>query len=281
MKVLLCLLLLVPAAHCFQKQDREEIKRTLKFKEPGPAARLLIDNTHGSIHVVGYDGTDVQLIAVRTTRADSEQRFREAQEDVVLDVKEQRDRIEVVVDAPWRSRWGGMNDRGYRYYGYAVSFDFEIKVPRTTGLYLRTVNDGDIEVADVEGSFEIRNVNGDITMINVAGSGRVGTVNGSLEVTFQKNPSDDCFFHTVNGKVDVTFPGNLSADIVLKSFNGEAYTDFDFVPSDRAKLKTAQRGGKKLYKLGEDYTVRVGDGGPLLAFDTLNGNINIKKTVSE
>jgi len=277
MKVLLCLLILVPAAHCLQKQEREEIKRTLKFQDPGPTSRLLIDNTHGSIRVVGYDGTDVQFSAVRTTKADSERRLQEAKEDVTLDIKEHRDRIEIVVDAPWRSRWGGMNDRGYRYYGYAVSFDFEIKVPRTTGLYLRTVNDGDIEVKDVEGEFEIRNVNGDITMTNVAGSGRVGTVNGSLEVTFQKNPADDCFFHTVNGRVDVTFPENLSADIILKTFNGKAYTDFDFVPADRAKLRTTEKRGKKLFKLGDEYTVRVGEGGPQLAFDTLNGNINIKK----
>jgi len=277
MKVLLCLLLLVPAAHCMQKQEREEIKRTLKFQEPGPSARLLVDNVYGSIIVVGYDGPDVQLVAVRTTKADSDRKMEEAREDVTLDINEQRDRIEVVVEAPWRSRWGGMHDRGYRYYGYTVSYDFELKVPRTTGLYLRTVNDGDIEVTDVEGEFEVGNVNGDVTMTNVAGSGKVGTVNGSLEVSFRKNPSNNCSFRTVNGKVDVTFQESLSADLVLRTFNGKAYTDFDFAPADRPKLRKEEKRGRKLFRLGDDYTVRVGEGGPQLAFDTLNGNINIKK----
>lgn len=277
MKTLLCLLLLVPAAHCFQKQEREEIKRTLKFQEPGPSTRLLVDNIHGSITVVAYDGSEVQLVAIRTTEAETDRRLQEAREDVTLDIKEHRDRIEIVVDAPWRSGWGEIRNRGYRYYGYTVSFDFELKVPKKTGLHLRTVNEGDIRVTDVEGEFEVRNVNGDVTMTNIAGSGMVGTVNGSLEVTFRKNPSNDCSFHTVNGKVDVTFPDNLSADIVLKTFNGNAYTDFDFVPADRPRLKMEEKRGRKLFRLGADYTVRVGEGGPQLAFDTLNGNINIKK----
>ncbi len=277
MKVLLCLLLLVPAAHCMQQKDREEIKRTLVFEESGPSKRLLVDNVYGSIVVTGYDGTEVQLVATRTTKADSDAKMREAKEDVVLDIKEQRDRIEIVVDAPWRSRWGGIYDRGYRYYGYTVSFDFELKVPRATGLYLRTVNDGDIEVKDVEGEFEVSNVNGDVTMTNVAGAGKVGTVNGTLEVSFSKNPTDNCSFKTVNGRVEVSFPESLSADLVLKTFNGKAYTDFDFAPMDRQELKKVNRRGKQLFRLGDDYAVRVGDGGPQLAFDTLNGNINIRK----
>lgn len=277
MKVLLCLLILVPAAHCFQKQDREEINRTLKFQNPGSSARVLVDNVYGSIKVTGYEGSEVQLHAVRTTKADSDRRLQEAKEDVVLDVREQRDRIEIVVDAPWRSRWGGAHDRGYRYYGYTVSFDFELKVPRAVKLFLRTINDGDIEVGDVEGEFEIKNVNGNIAMANIAGSGHISTVNGSVDVEFRSNPSADCSFSTVNGKVTATFPESLSAELVLKTFNGKAYTDFDFAPADRPKSAWQVKRGKKFFKLSDDYAVKVGDGGPQLAFDTLNGNIDIKK----
>lgn len=281
MKTLLCLLLLVPAAHCAQKQEREEIKRTLKFQEPGPSSRLLVDNIHGSITVVGYEGSEVQLVAIRTAEADTDRELQEAREDVKLEIKEQRDRIEVVVDAPWRF---GRNvyDRGYRYYGYTVSYDFELKVPKKTGLFLRTVNEGNIEVKDVEGEFEVKNVNGDITMANVAGSGRAATVNGSVEVEFHKNPAQDCFFKTVNGKVTVSFPESLSADFILKTFNGKAYTDFDFTSVDQPAPEKVVKRGRQLLRYGDHYAVRVGHGGPRLGFDTLNGNIHIKKnTTSE
>ncbi len=277
MKTLLCLILIVPPAHCFQKHEEEEIRRSLVFAQPGPEQRLLVDNIDGSITVEGYDGTEVQLIARRSTKADSEKRLQEAKEDVILDIQEKRDRIEVVVKTPWGTRWGYGNRGEDRYYGYSVSFDFQLKVPRKTGLFLRTVNVGDIEVKDVEGVFEVRNVNGNITMTGVAGHGLVGTVNGFLEASFVKSPKDDCSFKTVNGRIDVTFPAGLSADLSFKTFNGKAYTDFDLVPVDGPKMVRREKRGKTFYKLSDSYAVRIGLGGPQLAFDTLNGNITIKR----
>lgn len=277
MKTLLCLLLLVPAAHCFQKEDRQEITKTLKFQNPSGEHRVLIDNIQGSIAVEGYDGTDVELVAVRTTRYESDERLKEANEDVTLATKENRDRIDVVVEVPWRNRWDGWDNWGYRYYGYEVSFDFTVKVPRNAAVYLRTVNEGDIHVTGVTGNFEVKNVNGNVELKEMRGSGRAGTVNGSLDVTFAENPRDNCSFQTVNGKVTVALRDPLSADLLFKTFNGKAYTDFDFSVLPRRPGTIKERHGMKVYRSGDEYTVRVGTGGPRLAFDTLNGDINIVK----
>ena len=277
MKLVPCILLLFSVAQGFQKEDRQEISRTLKFDRQADGRRLMIDNIKGPITVEGYDGDDVQLQVVRLTKAESDERLKEANEDITLDVKESADRIGIVVEVPWRNRWEGMDDWGYRYNGYEVSFDFRVKVPYKTDLYLRTVAEGDIRVTGVRGDFEVRNVNGGVELNDMGGSGRAGTVNGPLSVSFATNPARNCAFTNVNGQVTASFREPLSADLLFKTFNGAAYTDFDFSPLPRRPGTISERHGKKVYQTGDEYTVRIGNGGPRLAFDTLNGNINIVK----
>jgi DUF4097 and DUF4098 domain-containing protein YvlB len=158
-----------------------------------------------------------------------------------------------------------------------VTFEFELKVPRTIDLYLHTVNDGDIEVRDVKGSFEIKNVNGNVTMTGISGSGNASSVNGSVTVGFRENPVDRCLFNTVNGGVEVSFQDPLSAELHLKTFNGKAYTDFDVTAAPKSIPRISEKRGRKIYRAGNAYVVRVGEGGPQLAFDTLNGSIHILK----
>lgn len=276
MKILLCVLILIPVARC-QDAREEIVTRTLRFPASGSERSLLVDNVQGSIIVTAYDGESVEMTAVRRTRAKSDEKFREASEDVVLEIQELRSRIEIVVDAPWRDRWNRHDSRGYRYYGYDVSFDFELKVPRTLNLYLHTVNDGDIEVRDVSGTFEVKNVNGNVMMTGISGSGHASSVNGSLRVDFRVNPVEECAFRTVNGSVEVSFQDPLSADLLLKTFNGKAYTDFDVTAAPRTIPAIKEKRGKRIYRAGDTYVVRAGSGGPRLAFDTLNGSIHILK----
>ncbi len=276
MKIAICFFVLVSAAQC-QDAREETITRTLRFPVAGTERSLLVDNMQGSILVSAHDGETVEMVVKRRTRAESDMKFQEANEDVSLDIREQRNRIEIIVEAPWRDRWGSTHHRGYRYYGYDVTFDFELKVPRNLDLYLHTVSDGDIGVRDVTGSYEIKNVNGDVRMSGISGSGHASSVNGSLTVGFRENPVDKCLFRTVNGGVEVSFQDPLSAELHLKTFNGKAYTDFDVTAAPRTIPTIKERRGKKTYRGGDAYVVRVGEGGPRLAFDTLNGSIHILK----
>lgn len=280
MKLLLCVVLAVPAAHCFQKDDEQVITRTLQFDGSTESPGVLVDNTRGSIHVTAYDGDAVELQVRRRTRFESQQYLQEANDDVRLEIRDRGHRVELVVDAPWRNRWNDWNngfEEGYRFYGYEVTFDFELKVPRNAGVYLRTVNEGEIHVEGIQGPFEVRNVNGNVTMTDMGGSGRCTTINGSLEVWFRSNPAEECLFRTVNGKIEVSFQEPLSADLVFKTFNGEAYTDFDVAAVDQPLTTVKKRRGATIYRHGESSIVRAGDGGPRLAFDTLNGSIYVLK----
>ncbi len=258
--------------------EKETIRKTLKFGATGESRRVLVDNINGSIRVTGYDGRDVELVAYRTIRAESSDKLQEAKEKVTLDTTEESDRILVYVDAPWRCADGSFNYRGWDYYGYDVRYDFELKVPARTDLILKTINEGDILVSGVAGHFEVRHVNGAIGMKDVAGFGKVSTVNGGVTVSFRENPTGPTSFKTINGEVDVRFPGTLSASLKLKTMNGEVYTDFPVKDLPRNEATEEGHGRRHIYRSGDSFGVQIANGGPELSFNTLNGNIYIRKS---
>lgn len=254
----------------------QEAKETIRQTLPS-AARLEVDNVHGYIHVSGYNGSEIEMVAGKTIEAESAERLEAARREVKLDVSRSGDTVVMFVDGPFRchcedNRWG-IRDHGNR--GYRVTFDFEIKVPSTIALRLATVNRGDIRVENTSGDFDVSNVNRGIEMTGLSGSGRVHTVNGGIKVLFAKNPSGDCSFGTVNGAIETSFLPNLNADVRVKTFNGSAYTDYDVTALPRKISSGARQDGKFVYRSDDFNGIRIGNGGPELKYDTLNGNIRI------
>jgi DUF4097 and DUF4098 domain-containing protein YvlB len=118
-------------------------------------------------------------------------------------------------------------------------------------------------------------VNRGIEMTEVGGAGRVHTVNGAIKVLFAKNPAGKCSFGTVNGSIETSFRPNLNADVRVKTFNGSAYTDYDVTTLPRTVSAGERRDGKFVYRSDDFNGMRIGNGGPELKFDTLNGSIRI------
>jgi hypothetical protein len=260
----------------FPVREKEEIRNT--FKTSG-TAELIVDNVIGRIKVEGYEGTEISLVAVRTIEAESGEKVRQAKAEVRLDVIQNGDTLKIYVDGPFRRNDPGLLFRRHQDPGYIVRYDFELRVPRRTGLDVRTVNDGDIEVENVEGNFDVANVNGRVRMTGVRGSGDVRTVNGEIAVSFRSQPAGECSFRTVNGEVVLGFPENPSADFRIKTMNGEIFTDFPVtgLPAADGKAKRNEA-GRFVYKSDRFFVVRAGKGGPEIKLETLNGDILIKKT---
>ncbi len=257
---------------------KEEIRKTLGFSAaPGEANRLVVDNISGSIEVVGTGEAQITLVAHETIRAESEERVSVAKEKVRLEITEEPGRIRLYVDAPWRRDDGSIHGMDCDFYGYSVTYDFELRVPARTDLYLKTINEGEISVKNAEGAFQIINVNGGIAMSGLKGSGEFRTVNGDIKIGFARNPQSASTFKTVNGQVEVGFQDDLSADLRLKTFNGEVYTDYEVASLPSEPPERAVHGRKRRYRTGESFLARVGRGGPSLTFDTLNGSIYIVK----
>src|SRR5205814_7229611 len=109
----------------------------------------------------------------------------------------------------------------------------------------------------------------------IRGSGRAETVNGRITAAFAANPKTASSFKTVNGEIEVTFPGDLSADLRLKTLNGGLYTDFDVMPLPTFAPVPERRNGKVGYRANRFAAVRVGQGGPELTFEGLNGDVRV------
>jgi DUF4097 and DUF4098 domain-containing protein YvlB len=279
MKRLLLFATLIPLAFSFEQlEEKENTAKTL------PAARELdIDNVNGSIHVTGYSGSDIRLEAHRVIRADDAQKMEEAKRDVKLDIKQTGDTLKVYVDGPFRCNCndsrertrsrGSSHEHGRR--GYNVVYDFDLKVPASTGLLLSTINNGEIKVENVAGDFDVDNINGGVEMHDVSGSGRAHALNGKVIVTFARNPVKESYFGSLNGAIEVSFQPGLSADLSLKTFNGHAYTDFAVTGLATAAAAPERRNGKFVYRSHDFTTVRAGNGGPQYKFDAFNGDIRI------
>lgn len=264
-------------AYDFPVREKEDIQKTLKFSKTAKEKYLELENVNGSIKVVGYEGDEVKLAAHRTIEAQSKQKAEEAKEKEKLEISEEDNLIKIYIDTPYRRKDGSINYKGPKYYGYKVTFDFELKVPYETNIDLETINNGDIYVENVGGNFDVNNINGGVEMREVSGSGKAYALNEDLEVVYSKNPTSDCYFGSLNGDVKVTFLDGLSADFRLKTFNGEAYTDFDVTHIPDVATAKESKKSKYIYKTNKRTRVRVGKGGPEIEFDGFNGDIKILK----
>ena len=253
-------------------EQNETIQKTYPLSGSAPK-KVIVDNVDGSIHVTGYAGSEVRLVAHKRLRADSSETAEQARRDVKLDISQDANTVRFYVDGPFRCRDGGIHiDRNP---GYEVKYDFELQVPHDTATDLKTVNDGQIAMDNVAGDYKVDNINGGIEMTEISGSGKVYALNGRVKVLFRENPRAKSSFGSLNGEVRVSFQPDLSADLRFKTFNGGVYTDYpvSYLPLPAAAGE--RRDGKFVYKSNEWSAVRVGHGGPELSFDAFNGNIRI------
>ncbi len=254
-------------------EDRETIRRNFDVSPGAGPTKLLVDNISGFVHVTGYSGNQVQVSVEKRMRAESDAALAAAKREVSLDLSQQGNSVRLYVDGPFRSG-NGVNYRGDDYYGYRVSFDYEIQVPVETELVLKTINDGDIVVKRTSGPYDIHGLNGGIDMQEVSGSGTVRTLNGPVKVAFSKNPAKDSEFRTLNGRVDVYFQPGLDADLHFHTLNGGVYSDFELTSLPPQGSASSSGTGMFLYRSDRrSMDGRAGRGGPQLRFDSLNGKI--------
>lgn len=255
-------------------EHREVIEKTFPLSGSG-APHLLVDNIHGSIKVTGDQERSIRIRVEKLIKARSADKVEVAQREVRLDMDQQGNEVRLYVDGPFRNQ-DGVNWRGRDYYGYDVSFSYQINVPRQIALILKTVNGGDIDVRNIDGEFDVRNVNGPIEMRQIAGYGSVRTVNGRVTVEMPAAPAKATSFTTLNGAVEVRLPANLSADLRIKNrFNGAVYTDYEVTPLPPLPATVEQVSGHYRYRTNDFAPFRVGKGGPELSFETFNGTIRI------
>jgi hypothetical protein len=217
----------------------------------------------------------------KTITADDDKNLEEGKKEFKLAFDERNDTIMAYISQPDDSRphrnWRYNDDR--REIDYQYNVDFTVKVPFGMNLHISTVNDGIITVNNVSGNLHVNNVNEEIIIKNAKGTTFAHTVNGDVTVTYVTNPPEESSYYTINGNITVNYQSDLSADLQFKSMNGEFYTDFpkaELLPSSVTKVQEKKDNGT-VYKLNTTTAVRFGKGGKTFKFETLNGNVYIKK----
>jgi hypothetical protein len=259
-------------------QAGADVVETRSLDERVPVDRatdleVVVDNIFGPVQVTGHDEPVIELVAVETVRGDTQFDVDRAHDEVGLRTVQEPGRVAFLV----RRGDGCDCRRGYRWDGYIVEYDIELRVPRDVAIDISTVNRGDVTVEGVHGRFRVANVNGAVTLRDLREAGHAETVNGELSASFGRLPDADTSFETINGEIEVTFPDDLSADLFFKTMRGEIWTDFDVTALPVAPTEQTTGARRTVIRSDRHAAVRVDAGGPSHTFETLNGDIYVRE----
>ena len=143
-----------------------------------------------------------------------------------------------------------------------VTVRFTVRVPAGVTFIGKTVN-GEVEATRLNGDVAVSTVNGSVTF-STTGGGRASTVNGSIRGEMGRADwTDTLSMRTVNGSITLTLPATLNTEVRASTVNGDINADFPITVQGRVSRRRL------------DGT--IGGGGRMLALDTVNGSITLKR----
>ena len=269
----------------------ETITKEIAFEKPSGDNALMVSNINGGIKVTGYNGDKILLEVTKTINAKTSERLERGKAEVQLGIIDRADTIILYIAdgchefrrTPGRSTHSGKG-WGYQSIGeqncnppYDYRMEFTLKVPSSLNVTVNTINEGDVVVENVKGVIKAGNINGSIRLADLQSAAEVHTINGDVDVEYDRNPEQECRFYTLNGDINAMFRPALSANLTFESFNGSFYTNIERLENLPQQLVKTSRGDGVRYKItGNQF--KVGNGGPLLEFETFNGNVYLKES---
>lgn len=177
--------------------------------EMAPDSRFELINVNGRITAEASDGTAVEVVAERTTRAMSDEAARELLNQIEMREEVGDDRVRVEVRAP----------RTHGPKGHEIRWT--IRVPQGVHVDLRTVNGG-VRLNGLGGDIRARSTNGGVNGQALrATSLEAGVTNGGVKVELAVAPETGTFdLESVNGGVELTLPGDSKVDVTARCVNG-------------------------------------------------------------
>lgn len=279
--VCLSLLTAIQCAKAQQEKFTEQIKKEIPFSN-NTENSLVIKNVFGSISVEGYNGSQIILEVEKTITADNATDLELGKQELKLKIIQEADRVVLHPDAPYiqfdkdNLRYNWCNN--YKEPQYEHKLNFKVKVPNSIKIDVSTVNNGEVLVENTKGDMVIaENVNGGITLTNITGKTRVDCINGGVNISYADNPKSSSRYYSLNGDINISYQKALSANISFKSMNGEIFTDFEINKQFTKTDKKESSENRAKYKYEVKPIVQIGNGQVDFDFETLNGNVFIKK----
>jgi DUF4097 and DUF4098 domain-containing protein YvlB len=284
MKIALMILLAGSGLICSARNDsskeyKEQVIKEFTLSADASATTFYIYNFSGFIKVEGTSGNKVVIEIEKTLSAETSADLETGKKEFRFEYGQTGDSIIVYQAEPFDMRPRRNNNSNHYDPPYEFSANFTVKVPSGINLSVSTLMGGVIDVNNVGGILHVNNVNESISIKNAKAETFAHTVNGDVNVTYVTNPVKESSYRTINGDIRISYRPQLSADISFKSMNGDLFTDFDdaqLLPVSATKVKE-KRGEGMIYKLNKTTTIRIGKGGRTFSFETLNGDVFIKK----
>jgi len=223
-------------------------KRTYSIAKGG---LLEISNPLGRIEAEPASGTEVEVVAEREVRANSDEAAQAGMKTVTMleSVTPDSVRIEAKVERP-----EGFSGR------VSVSVRYSVRVP--PGVRVSFKNEvGETIVTGLSSGVTIAATTGPVRGRDLSGPVDAATVNGPVELSFVALNAD-VRAQTINGGVDVRVPADANAEIEARAVNGGVRVD------DALKLEAAVRERTSLRGT-------LNAGGPTVSMVVTNGGVFI------
>lgn len=238
----LCFLLMLTIYCSAVLAEEEEFNQTYDL---APGGTIGLKNINGPVTIKAWDRGQVEVKAIKKAKS------REDLDQTTIEVDPQPSRINIRTVHPKSKTHDG------------VSVSYTLHVPRNVNLdKIESVN-GSVTISDIDGSIDSHTVNGSINISNSSGSTSASTVNGGITVELNNVAGKDMKFKTVNGSIKAYLPESISADVTAKTTNGSIHTDFPLTVQGKFTGKTING--------------RLGNGGPVLSLETVNGSVGLMK----
>ncbi len=221
-------------------QVSEPFSRTVPLSANGSFS---IENINGQISIEAWERDEVEIQAVR--KAPDAETLERVQVDIDASPNS------VSVETEFKGRANG------------ASVDYRIRAPRGARLEIEAVN-GAIRVLNPSGEVDAESVNGSIEIGDASGPVSAESVNGNVEVGYVRLAEGAHDYEAVNGAITLLLPGTVSGDFDAETVNGDITSDF---PLEVRKAK---------YGPQRSLEGRLGQGGPQVTLETVNGPIELR-----
>ena len=265
--LLMMLALILPVIYPVAAWAQNQNEFTVPLSDPGKRGKLKARINYGSITVKGTARKDV--LVRYTSDKDEEDKGKNQSKDGLrriggggmdLEASENGNTVTVKSDS-WNNK-----------------LNLEIEIPSGMDLEVKTYNDGDLMISNIQGEVALTNYNGEITALNVSGSVVATTYNGGIKVTFDRvTDGTPMSYSTYNGDIDITFPATVKATLKMKTDQGDIYSGFDVDIKSNGPIQRKETSSGTKIIIDEWRRGDLNGGGPEFTMKNYNGDIILRK----
>jgi DUF4097 and DUF4098 domain-containing protein YvlB len=239
-------------------RTQSEQKLSEEFHQTYPLAaggRVSLENINGSVRISAWDRNEVKVDAVKW--AYKRERLTEAK----IEVSATASSVYIKTDYPDRNLT--FNNGDWNERDNPATVEYTLTVPRGARLDSIELINGGIDISGVAGDVKASSINGRVQARGLTGEAKLATINGRLEATFDRlDVSKPISLASVNGSVALTIPSDSNAELKANTVHGGISNDFG-LPVRKGKY------------VGRELAGLIGQGGPRIKLDNVNGSITI------